>query len=77
MTVHPLILDMGFTGAASTMGLAATLFLIGVLVQREAISSLAHARAGRMRAALWVAIAPLVGVFALVVATRITAALAG
>ncbi len=75
--MHPLILDTGLAGAASVMGLAATIFLIGLLVQREAIGSLAHERARRARAALWVAIVPLVGVFALVVATRIAGALAG
>lgn len=75
--MHPLILNTGLTGAASVMGLVATIFLIGLLVQREAIGSLAHERAQRARAALWVAIVPLVGVFALVVATRIASALAG
>jgi hypothetical protein len=75
--MHPLILDTGLAGAASAMGLAATIFLIGLLVQLEAIGSLAHARARRARAALWVAILPLMGVFALVVATRIAGAMAG
>ncbi|MFQ3660994.1 MAG: hypothetical protein SNJ69_01225 [Chloroflexaceae bacterium] len=75
--MHPLIFDTGLTGAASVTGLAATLFLIGLLVQREAIGSLAHARARRAQVALWVAIVPLVGVFALVVVTRIAGALAG
>ena len=75
--MHPLILDMGLAGAATVMGLAATLFLIGLLVQREAMGSLAHERARRARVALWVAIVPLVGAFALVALTRITSALAG
>ncbi|MGQ9926463.1 MAG: hypothetical protein ACUVS4_06285 [Chloroflexaceae bacterium] len=75
--MHPLILDPGLAGVAPVMGLAATIFLIGLLVQGEATGSLAHERARRARVALWVAIVPLVGVFALVVLMHITSALPG
>jgi hypothetical protein len=74
----PLILEAGLVeaGSAFALGLAATLFLLGLLAQRELVEGLEGARARRASAALWNAIIPLVGVFALIVVDRVAGLLA-
>jgi hypothetical protein len=76
--MNPLLFDPGQTaaGAAYALGLAATLFLIAVLVQRELIDGLGGKRAQRLSRALTVATLPLLGLFALVVIDRVTGLLA-
>jgi cytochrome c biogenesis protein CcdA len=62
--------------AAYTLGLMATLFLIGLLAQRELVAGLTGNRARRLGIALWVAIVPLLGGFLLIVVDRIVELLA-
>lgn len=71
--MNPLILNQGLATAAAAyaLGLAATLFLIAVLVQRELVDGLNDERTRRLSRALTVATLPLLGAFALVVIDRI------